>query len=143
MTHHAKRRVSTYWRKDPVRTRWSSNYPWRRPSTMYILWICIQKEYRHISSRFVGLLFSICSSFFTCRMLIKRAQGRKKILKVKNFKRRHFCLTNQKLSYSKMKGDNPIYEIPIGEILAVETLQEQSFKMKYVGFSVWSHINII
>ncbi|CAC5393896.1 RASA3 [Mytilus coruscus] len=64
--------------------------------------------------------------------LIKRAQGRKRILKVKNFKRRHFCLTNQKLSYSKNRGDNPLYEIPIEDILAVETLQEESFKMKYM-----------
>lgn len=75
---------------------------------------------------------------FLFRTLIKRAQGRKRILKVKNFKRRHFCLTNQKLSYSKNRGDNPLYEIPIEDILAVETLQEESFKMKYVRNSYYT-----
>lgn len=70
--------------------------------------------------------------YFHFRTLIKRAQGRKRIIKMKNFKKRHFCLTNQSLSYSKFKRDNPLYEIPVDHILAVETLQEESFKMKYV-----------
>ena len=52
---------------------------------------------------------------------------------MKNFKRRYFCLTNQCLQYSKDKGDNPLCEIPIDEILAVETLKEESFKMKFVS----------
>ncbi|KAG1708492.1 Ras GTPase-activating protein 3 [Nymphon striatum] len=62
-------------------------------------------------------------------VMIKRAQGRKKF-KIKNFKERYFCLTNQELFYSKKKGDSPLCSIPISEILAVEKLQEDSFKMK-------------
>ncbi|XP_060598929.1 ras GTPase-activating protein 3-like isoform X2 [Ruditapes philippinarum] len=64
-------------------------------------------------------------------MLIKRAQGRKKF-GVKNFKQRYFCLTNKSLTYSKYKGGIPLCEIPVEDILAVEKLEEQSFKMKYM-----------
>ncbi|XP_059163987.1 ras GTPase-activating protein 3-like [Physella acuta] len=64
--------------------------------------------------------------------MIKRAQGRKKF-GLKNFKKRFFRLTNQALSYSKNKGDKqPLFEIPITEILAVERLEEDSFKLKYM-----------
>ncbi|KAL4220643.1 Ras GTPase-activating protein 2 [Mactra antiquata] len=64
-------------------------------------------------------------------MLIKRAQGRKKF-GVKNFKRRYFCLTNESLTYSKRKDGIPLCVIPVEDILAVEQLQEESFKMKYM-----------
>ncbi|ESP04353.1 hypothetical protein LOTGIDRAFT_170855 [Lottia gigantea] len=63
--------------------------------------------------------------------LIKRAQGRKKF-GLKNFKKRYFCLTNQYLSYSKTKNEKALCVIPIEEILAVERLQEQCFKMNYM-----------
>ncbi|OWF54600.1 ras GTPase-activating protein 3-like [Mizuhopecten yessoensis] len=63
--------------------------------------------------------------------LIKRAQGRKKF-GMKNFKRRYFCLTNQHFFYSKSRDDPPLCVISIEDILAVETLQEESFKMKYM-----------
>ena len=66
------------------------------------------------------------------RKLIKRAQGRKKF-GMKNFKERYFCLTNEALTYAKCKGSIPLCVIPISEILAVEKLEEQSFKMKYVS----------
>ncbi|XP_048246876.1 ras GTPase-activating protein 3-like isoform X3 [Haliotis rufescens] len=64
-------------------------------------------------------------------VMIKRAQGRNKIGR-KNFKRRYFCLTNQYLSYAKSKTEKPLCSIPIEDILAVERLQENSFKMNYM-----------
>ena len=81
---------------------------------------------------------------FIHRMLIKRAQGRRKFGR-KNFKQRYFTLTNESLSYSKFKGGQPLCSIPIEDILAVETLLEQSFKMKYVRFlfSVPDKLNCI
>ncbi|XP_076991081.1 ras GTPase-activating protein 3 isoform X1 [Tamandua tetradactyla] len=65
--------------------------------------------------------------------MIKRAQGRKRF-GMKNFKKRWFRLTNHEFTYQKSKGnkkgDQPLYSIPIENILAVETLEEESFKMK-------------
>ncbi|XP_067014375.2 ras GTPase-activating protein 3 isoform X2 [Anabrus simplex] len=62
-------------------------------------------------------------------VMIKRAQGRKRFGR-KNFKQRYFRLTTQDLTYSKMKGKEPLCCIPLDQILAVERLQEDSFKMK-------------
>ncbi|XP_076324163.1 ras GTPase activating protein 1 [Tachypleus tridentatus] len=62
-------------------------------------------------------------------MMKKRAQGRKKF-GIKNFKIRYFCLTTTELFYAKSKGEPPLCHIPIDHILAVEKLQEESFKMK-------------
>ncbi|XP_066091905.1 ras GTPase-activating protein 3 [Saccopteryx bilineata] len=61
--------------------------------------------------------------------MIKRAQGRKRF-GMKNFKKRWFRLTNHEFTYQKSKGDQPLYSIPIENILAVERLEEESFKMK-------------
>uniref|UniRef100_A0A8C0KRA0 RAS p21 protein activator 3 n=1 Tax=Canis lupus dingo TaxID=286419 RepID=A0A8C0KRA0_CANLU len=61
--------------------------------------------------------------------MIKRAQGRKRF-GMKNFKKRWFCLTNHEFTYQKSKGDQPLCSIPIENILAVEKLEEESFKMK-------------
>ncbi|XP_074155712.1 ras GTPase-activating protein 3 isoform X2 [Sminthopsis crassicaudata] len=61
--------------------------------------------------------------------MIKRAQGRKRF-GMKNFKKRWFRLTNHEFTYQKSKGDQPLYSIPIENILAVEKLEEESFKMK-------------
>ncbi|CAL1529993.1 unnamed protein product, partial [Lymnaea stagnalis] len=90
---------------------------------------------------FVDIISSSCGSHFKGieapivlkeGFMIKRAQGRKKF-GLKNFKKRFFRLTNQSLSYSKNKGEKqPLFEIPITEILAVERLEEESFKMKYM-----------
>ncbi|XP_034175268.1 ras GTPase activating protein 1 isoform X3 [Osmia lignaria lignaria] len=63
------------------------------------------------------------------RVMIKRAQGRKRFGR-KNFKQRYFRLTTQNLTYSKTKGKEPLCKIPLEDILAVERLQEDSFKMK-------------
>ncbi|XP_015603727.1 ras GTPase-activating protein 3 isoform X2 [Cephus cinctus] len=62
-------------------------------------------------------------------VMIKRAQGRKRFGR-KNFKQRYFRLTTQDLTYSKTKGKEPLCRIPLEEILAVERLHEDSFKMK-------------
>lgn len=62
-------------------------------------------------------------------VMIKRAQGRKRF-GIKNFKRRYFCLTTQELFYSKSKEEAPLCRILIDQILAVEKLREESFKMK-------------
>nr|XP_012620982.2 ras GTPase-activating protein 3 isoform X3 [Microcebus murinus] len=61
--------------------------------------------------------------------MIKRAQGRKRF-GMKNFKKRWFRLTNHEFTYQKSKGDPPLCSIPIENILAVERLEEESFKMK-------------
>ncbi|XP_036400983.1 ras GTPase-activating protein 3-like isoform X2 [Megalops cyprinoides] len=61
--------------------------------------------------------------------MIKRAQGRKRF-GVKNFKNRWFRLTNQEFTYHKAKGEAALCSIPIENILAVERLEEESFKMK-------------
>lgn len=37
--------------------------------------------------------------------------------------------------YSKCKDGIPLCEIPLEDILAVEQLEEQSFKMKYVSYT--------
>uniref|UniRef100_A0A452S6D6 RAS p21 protein activator 3 n=1 Tax=Ursus americanus TaxID=9643 RepID=A0A452S6D6_URSAM len=62
------------------------------------------------------------------RFMIKRAQGRKRF-GMKNFKKRWFRLTNHEFTYQKSK-DQPLCSIPIENILAVEGLEEESFKMK-------------
>ncbi|KAG8586874.1 hypothetical protein GDO81_005507 [Engystomops pustulosus] len=61
--------------------------------------------------------------------MIKRAQGRKRF-GMKNFKKRWFRLTNHEFTYQKGKGDHPLCSIPIENILAVERVEEESFKMK-------------
>uniref|UniRef100_A0A8D2KZ33 RAS p21 protein activator 3 n=1 Tax=Varanus komodoensis TaxID=61221 RepID=A0A8D2KZ33_VARKO len=61
------------------------------------------------------------------QFMIKRAQGRKRF-GMKNFKRRWFRLTNHEFTYQK--SDHPLCSIPIENILAVEKLEEESFKMK-------------
>uniref|UniRef100_A0A7N8XG33 RAS p21 protein activator 3 n=1 Tax=Mastacembelus armatus TaxID=205130 RepID=A0A7N8XG33_9TELE len=58
--------------------------------------------------------------------MIKRAQGRKRF-GMKNFKKRWFRLTNHEFTYHKTKA---LCSIPIENILAVEKLEEESFKMK-------------
>ncbi|XP_077988011.1 ras GTPase-activating protein 3-like [Glandiceps talaboti] len=63
--------------------------------------------------------------------MIKRAQGRRKF-GVKNFKKRWFYLTTKELIYSKDRGTKPLCNIPVEDILAVERLQEESFKMKHM-----------
>ncbi|XP_063068372.1 ras GTPase-activating protein 3 [Engraulis encrasicolus] len=62
-------------------------------------------------------------------IMIKRAQGRNRF-GMKNFKKRWFRLTNHELTYHKSKGDNSLCSIPIANIMAVERLEEESFKMK-------------
>ncbi|XP_055606604.1 GTPase-activating protein [Uranotaenia lowii] len=64
-------------------------------------------------------------------MMTKRAQGRKRFGR-RNFKQRYFRLTTQSLSYAKAKGKQPICDIPLSEILAVERLTERSFKMQNI-----------
>uniref|UniRef100_A0A4W4FQE5 RAS p21 protein activator 3 n=1 Tax=Electrophorus electricus TaxID=8005 RepID=A0A4W4FQE5_ELEEL len=59
--------------------------------------------------------------------MIKRAQGRNRF-GMKNFKKRWFRLTNHEFTYHKTKA--ALCSIPIENILAVERLEEESFKMK-------------
>nr|XP_014345190.1 PREDICTED: ras GTPase-activating protein 3 isoform X2 [Latimeria chalumnae] len=61
--------------------------------------------------------------------MIKRAQGRKRF-GMKNFKKRWFRLSNHEFTYHKNKGEHPLCNISIENILAVEKLEEESFKMK-------------
>uniref|UniRef100_A0A6Q2YPM9 RAS p21 protein activator 3 n=1 Tax=Esox lucius TaxID=8010 RepID=A0A6Q2YPM9_ESOLU len=60
--------------------------------------------------------------------MIKRAQGRNRF-GMKNFKKRWFRLTNHEFTYHRTKGNAKGF-IPIENILAVERLEEESFKMK-------------
>ncbi|XP_045624845.1 ras GTPase-activating protein 3 [Procambarus clarkii] len=62
-------------------------------------------------------------------IMTKRAQGRKKF-GIKNFKTRFFRLTTHSLSYSKTEGGSSLCAIPVDEILAVERVEESSFKIK-------------
>uniref|UniRef100_A0AAQ5ZP05 RAS p21 protein activator 3 n=1 Tax=Amphiprion ocellaris TaxID=80972 RepID=A0AAQ5ZP05_AMPOC len=61
--------------------------------------------------------------------MIKRAQGRNRF-GLKNFKKRWFRLTNHEFTYHRTKGEGALCSIPIENILAVERLEEESFKMK-------------
>uniref|UniRef100_A0A6Q2Z1U8 RAS p21 protein activator 3 n=1 Tax=Esox lucius TaxID=8010 RepID=A0A6Q2Z1U8_ESOLU len=61
--------------------------------------------------------------------MIKRAQGRNRF-GMKNFKKRWFRLTNHEFTYHRTKGEGALCSIPIENILAVERLEEESFKMK-------------
>ncbi|XP_044288643.1 ras GTPase-activating protein 2 isoform X2 [Varanus komodoensis] len=61
--------------------------------------------------------------------MYKRAQGRTRIGK-KNFKKRWFCLTSRELTYHKQQDKEPIYTIPVKNILAVEKLDESAFNKK-------------
>uniref|UniRef100_A0AAZ3RVD5 Ras GTPase-activating protein 3 n=1 Tax=Oncorhynchus tshawytscha TaxID=74940 RepID=A0AAZ3RVD5_ONCTS len=71
---------------------------------------------------------SVSHSFLLLsRFMIKRAQGRNRF-GMKNFKKRWFRLTNHEFTYHKTKGNG--WRIPIENILAVERLEEESFKMK-------------
>uniref|UniRef100_A0A8C9WSG3 RAS p21 protein activator 3 n=1 Tax=Scleropages formosus TaxID=113540 RepID=A0A8C9WSG3_SCLFO len=69
------------------------------------------------------------ASLVLTRFMIKRAQGRNRF-GMKNFKKRWFRLTNHEFTYHKSKGENALCSIPIENILAVERLEEESFKMK-------------
>nr|CAB3265446.1 ras GTPase-activating protein 3-like [Phallusia mammillata] len=64
--------------------------------------------------------------------MVKRAQGRTFLLSRKNFKTRYFALTNYELSYRKNKSSKPLCIIPVQEIIGVEKLQEESFRMGYM-----------
>lgn len=64
-------------------------------------------------------------------MMTKRSQGRRRFCR-RNFKQRYFRLTTQSLSYAKSKGKNAICDIPLSEILAVERLNERSFKLQNI-----------
>uniref|UniRef100_UPI00358FE584 ras GTPase-activating protein 3-like isoform X2 n=1 Tax=Myxine glutinosa TaxID=7769 RepID=UPI00358FE584 len=59
----------------------------------------------------------------------KRAQGRRK-LSLRNFKERWLRLTNLHLSYHRTKDSPPLCIIPLEDILAVEGVEEESFKKK-------------
>lgn len=63
--------------------------------------------------------------------MTKRSQGRK-IFGRCHFNQRYFRLTTQSLSYAKSKGKRAICDIPLSEILAVERLNERSFKMQNI-----------
>uniref|UniRef100_A0A8C3Q3D4 RAS p21 protein activator 3 n=1 Tax=Chrysolophus pictus TaxID=9089 RepID=A0A8C3Q3D4_CHRPC len=92
---------------------------------------------KSVKSDFFKLLSPICKIWYIVvtavvlftRFMIKRAQGRKRF-GMKNFKKRWFRLTNHEFTYQKSKGDHPLCSIPIENILAVERLEEESFKMK-------------
>lgn len=70
-------------------------------------------------------------NLFNFRMMTKRSQSRKRFGR-RNFKQRYFRLTTQSLSYAKSKGKRSICDIPLSEILAVERLNEKSFKLQNI-----------
>lgn len=87
-----------------------------------------------------NVVFQVSNSFFCSffRMMTKRSQGRRRFGR-RNFRQRYFRLTTQSLSYAKSKGKNPICDIPLSEILAVERLNERSFKLQNI-FQVFALI---
>ncbi len=48
---------------------------------------------------------------------------------------RYFVLSNNGLSYSKTRSDGVIHTIPIGDMQAVERVDELAFNMKFVSAS--------
>ncbi|KAG7471034.1 hypothetical protein MATL_G00120110 [Megalops atlanticus] len=60
----------------------------------------------------------------------KRAQGRKRIIGKKNFKKRWLRVTNRELSYHKHRGKEALCIIPVKNILGVEKLEENAFNRK-------------
>lgn len=66
------------------------------------------------------------------RMMAKRAQGRNRFFRQSSFKPRYFRLTTHSLSYAKSKGQKPTCDIPLRDILAVEPLHEQNFKLQNI-----------
>jgi hypothetical protein len=64
-------------------------------------------------------------------MMTKHAQNRKRFGR-RNFKQRYFRLTTHSLSYAKAKGKRPICDIPLTELVAVERLEEKSFKLQNI-----------
>uniref|UniRef100_A0AAZ3S604 RAS p21 protein activator 3 n=1 Tax=Oncorhynchus tshawytscha TaxID=74940 RepID=A0AAZ3S604_ONCTS len=62
-------------------------------------------------------------------IMLKEGPGRNRF-GMKNFKKRWFRLTNHEFTYHKTKGEGALCRIPIENILAVERLEEESFKMK-------------
>lgn len=89
----------------------------------------------------INKLLSVCTRFMfnlisfslrnPHRMMTKHAQNRKRFGR-RNFKQRYFRLTTQSLSYAKAKGKRPICDIPLTELVAVERLEERSFKMQNI-----------
>lgn len=72
--------------------------------------------------------------------MTKHAQNRKRFGR-RNFKQRYFRLTTHSLSYSKAKGKRPLCDIPLTELVAVERLENRSFKMQNIfrvsNVSLW------
>lgn len=58
--------------------------------------------------------------------MYKRAQGRNRIGK-KSFNKRWFSLTSREFAYHRQKDKEPVFRIPIKNILAVEKLDESAF----------------
>ena len=63
--------------------------------------------------------------------MTKHAQNRKRFGR-RNFKQRYFRLTTHTLSYAKAKGKRPICDIQLTELVAVERLEEKSFKLQNI-----------
>uniref|UniRef100_A0A667ZGA2 RAS p21 protein activator 3 n=1 Tax=Myripristis murdjan TaxID=586833 RepID=A0A667ZGA2_9TELE len=80
-------------------------------------------------SKTIQTLGSLAKSKSVTSLCIARAQGRNRF-GMKNFKKRWFRLTNHEFTYHKTKGEGALCSIPIENILAVERLEEESFKMK-------------
>lgn len=78
---------------------------------------------------------AIFSAIFLCplaRLLAKRAQGRNRFFRQSSFKPRYFRLTTHSLSYAKSKGQKPTCDIPLRDIVAVEQLHDQNFKLQNI-----------
>uniref|UniRef100_A0A3Q1CYK3 RAS p21 protein activator 3 n=1 Tax=Amphiprion ocellaris TaxID=80972 RepID=A0A3Q1CYK3_AMPOC len=89
-----------------------------------------EQKYADAVKNLICQVFQWCFSFpFLARFMIKRAQGRNRF-GLKNFKKRWFRLTNHEFTYHRTKGRGALCSIPIENILAVERLEEESFKMK-------------
>lgn len=79
----------------------------------------------------VDVVVAALRSFTHNRMMTKHAQNRKRFGR-RNFKQRYFRLSTQSLSYAKAKGKRPICDIPLTELVAVERLDEKSFKLQNI-----------
>lgn len=69
----------------------------------FLILLSIHNTYTYICSHICMFLQELLIAIVFYRIMIKRAQGRKRFGR-KNFKQRYFRLTTQDLTYSKTKG---------------------------------------
>lgn len=109
----------------------------------FAILLCARTSFAVCNLKLIFYLFFSLSSLAILRtfyrMMTKHAQNRKRFGR-RNFKQRYFRLTTHSLSYAKAKGKRPICDIPLTELVAVERLEEKSFKLQNIVRVSWEHL---